>query len=99
MARFIAFFRDDPAADWVRKQHDKDHFAYLDAHKDRIVLAGGLRPGPGEWYCGGLWILEVADRDEAVRLVEDDPYFKLGLRRGYELFTWGKAPCYGAVTL
>ena len=60
MARFVAFFRDDPAADSVRKLHDRDHFAYLEAHRDRIVLAGGLRAGPGEWYCGGLWILEVA---------------------------------------
>jgi hypothetical protein len=59
----------------------------------------GCGPGPGEWFCGGLWVLEVADRDEAVRLVEGDPYFMLGLRRSYELFVWGKAPCYGAVTL
>jgi uncharacterized protein len=34
----------------------------------------------------GLWIMA-------------DPYFKLGLRKGYRLLVWGKAPCYEAVTL
>jgi len=34
-----------------------------------------------------------------VRLVEADPYFKLGLRKRYRLLVWGKAPCYEAVTL
>jgi hypothetical protein len=24
------------------------------------------RHAPGEWYCGGLWVLEVENRDEAV---------------------------------
>jgi hypothetical protein len=49
--------------------------------------------------CGGLWVLEVESRDEAVALCEQDPYFRLGLRRGYRLYTWGTAPVYGAVTL
>ena len=43
--------------------------------------------------------MEVADREDAVRLCEDDPYFRLGLRKGYRLCVWGKAPPYHAVTL
>lgn len=97
--RWVAMFEDDPAQDWVRKGHDQEHFAYLSRHADKIVLGGGLRPGPGEWYCGGLWVLEVESRDEAVRLIEGDPYFRLGLRKSYRLNVWGKAPNYGAVTL
>ena len=71
----------------------------MGANRDKIVIAGGLRPVPDEWYCGGLWVLEVASRDEAVTLIEHDPYFRLGLRKGYRLLVWGKAPCYGAVSL
>jgi len=63
------------------------------------VIAGGLRPAPGEAYCGGLWVMEVESRDDAVRLVEGDPYFQRGLRRGYRLLVWGKAPCYETVSL
>jgi len=36
---------------------------------------------------------------EAVRLIEQDPYFQLGRRKGYRLLVWGKAPCYGTVSL
>jgi uncharacterized protein len=99
MARWIALFEDDPDAAWVREKHNQDHFDYLEAHKDRIVIGGGLRPEPGAWFEGGLWVVEVSSREEAVALVENDPYFLLGLRKGYRLALWGKAPCYGAVTL
>jgi hypothetical protein len=43
--------------------------------------------------------MEVDSRDEAARLVEGDPYFRLGLRKSYRLLVWGKAPCYESVTL
>jgi hypothetical protein len=43
--------------------------------------------------------MEVNSRDEAVELIEGDPYLRLGLRRGYRLFVWGKAPCYQTVAL
>ena len=101
MTRWIAIFEDNPEeqAGWVRRQHAEDHFAYLAANSSRIRIGGGLRTEPGGWYCGGLWVLEVASRDEAVRLCEDDPYFKLGLRRSYRLMVWGKAPSYSDVVL
>lgn len=63
------------------------------------VIAGGLRASPGDWYCGGLWVMEVESREEAVKLVEADPYFRMGLRKSYPPLVWGKAPCYGAVSL
>jgi uncharacterized protein YciI len=99
MARWVAIFEDDVAALWVRERHDKDHFAYLAQHRDRIQIAGGLRPEPGGAFCGGLWVIEAPARDDAARLCEDDPYYKLGLRRGYRLFAWGKAPVYADVVL
>jgi len=91
MPRWVAIFEDNPDAGWVRKQHSEEHFAYLDRHKDKICEAGGLRPGPEEWFTGGLWVMDVETREEAARLCEEDPYFTLGLRRGYRLAVWGKA--------
>lgn len=99
MARWIVLFDDNSDAAWVRKDHSQAHFDYLAAHVDRILIGGGLRPEPGAWFEGGLLVLEVDSREEAVALVEADPYFTLGLRKGYRLAVWGKAPCYGAVTL
>ncbi len=97
--RWVAIFDDNEGLDSIRKEHGAAHFDYLALNRDQIVIAGGLRPAPGEWYCGGLWVMEVDARSDAVRLVEGDPYFRLGLRKSYRLPVWGKAPCYGAVTL
>ena len=43
MARWVAIFRDNPAADWVRKKHSQEHFDYLAARADRIKIGGGCR--------------------------------------------------------
>jgi uncharacterized protein YciI len=99
VTRWVAIFEDHPEARQVREQHREEHFAYLEAHKDKILLGGGLKPAPDEWWEGGLWILEVESRAEAARLCEDDPFFTMGLRKRYRLHIWGRAPCYGRVEL
>ena len=90
MARWVAIFEDTEIMPQVRSQFEAEHFAYLDAHADNILLAGGLRPAPGEPFVGGLWVLEVADRDEAIRLILLDQYHRRGWRQ-YRLLAWGKA--------
>ena len=101
MARWVALFEDHPReiGDPIRKNHSQAHFDYRAEHSDRILIGGGLRPNPDEWYCGGLWVIEVETREDAIGLIENDPYFTLGLRKSYRLMIWGKAPNYGAVTL
>jgi uncharacterized protein YciI len=101
MTRWAAIFEDTSGSESqrVREQYAAEHFAYLAEHRDKIVLAGGLRHNPEDWYCGGLWIIEVDQRDDAARLCENDPFFKRGLRKSYQLYVWGKAPPYGPVTL
>jgi uncharacterized protein YciI len=90
MARWIVVFDDKPEMLDVRKEFGQQHLAYLDAHKDQIQIGGGLRPNPGEDFVGGLWILEVNTREEAISLIENDPYYRTEFR-SYRLFTWGKA--------
>ena len=64
MARRVAIFEDnaEPEAGWVCKQHAADHFEYLEANRDTIGLAGGLRPDSDQWWNGGLWVMEVETR-------------------------------------
>ena len=101
MTRWVAIFEDntEPELGWIRAQHADAHFAYLADNRDKIVLGGGLRHAPGERYCGGMWVMDVDSREQAAALCESDPFFKLGLRKGYRLYVWGKAPCYRAVEL
>ena len=99
MTRFVALFHDavDPGA--VEPGISAAHFAYLNERKDRIVLAGGLRTDVGQPFCGSLWIIEAADRAEAERLVENDPFRRSAIWGAPDLFAWGKAPGYGKVEL
>jgi hypothetical protein len=97
--RWVAIFEDDPAADWVRKQHADEHLDYLARHRDRIVLAGGLRPGPNEWYWGGVVGPRRRRPGRGGGALRAGPVLRPRLRRGYRLYTWGKAPVYEAVTL
>jgi uncharacterized protein YciI len=95
VARWAAIFEDNPEAPNVRQAQRDAHFAYLARHADRILLAGGLRPGEDAYWSGGLWIIEADTRADAAGLCEEDPFFVHGLRKGYQLFIWGRAPCYG----
>lgn len=88
--RLVAIFDDTPPMAAVRARLEPAHLAFLDAHRDEIKQAGGLRDEPGGPYVGGLWVFEVASRERAVELIEADPYF-IAHRRPYRLLVWGKA--------
>lgn len=88
--RWVAIFDDKPGMLAVRQEREPLHLAYLLAHETEILIAGGLREAPGSGFVGGLWVLEVASRERAVALVENDPYF-VPACRSYRLLTWGKA--------
>jgi hypothetical protein len=90
MPRWIAFFEDEPGMLDIRRAREPLHLEYLERHASEILIAGGLRESPGAVFVGGLWVLEVASRERAVALIENDPYFVPALRR-YRLLTWGKA--------
>src|SRR5260370_42531908 len=88
--------KPETRAGWIRKQHAEKHFSYLAEHRDKILLGGGLRPAPGEWYCGGMWVVEVDSRDEAVVRCENDPLLQARapkrlppVRLGQGALPWG----------
>jgi len=88
--RFAVIFEEGPEMVPVRAEHEPAHLAYLEAHRDEILMAGGLRNEHGGPYAGGLWVFEVSSRDRAVALVEQDPYHQANPRQ-YRLLAWGKA--------
>jgi uncharacterized protein YciI len=89
-ARWIAFFTDTPEMLEIRKKRQDLHFDYLRRNASEIRIAGGCRETPGGYFVGGLWVLEVASRERAVELIENDPYYVAGCRP-YKLLVWGKA--------
>jgi uncharacterized protein YciI len=96
--RWIAIFTDTPDMLAIRAERGDLHLAYLRAHTDEILIAGGCREGPDQPFVGGLWVMEVPSRERAVELVEHDPYW-VPAHRSVRLLTWGKGLPELAVTL
>jgi uncharacterized protein len=88
--RLVAIFEDTPSMVEVRARLEPAHLAFLEAHRDEIKQAGGLRHEPGGAYAGGLWVFEVESKERAVELIEADPYHQAH-PRPYRLLVWGKA--------
>jgi uncharacterized protein YciI len=88
--RWIAFFTDTPDMMEIRKERQDVHLEYLKTNASEILIAGGCREAPDAAYIGGLWILEVATKERAIALIENDPYF-IPSYRTYQLLIWGKA--------
>jgi uncharacterized protein YciI len=96
--RFVVIFEEGDEMLPVREQLEPARLAFLEAHRDEIPMAGGLRNEHGGPYVGGLWVFEVDSRKRAVALIESDPYF-LANPRKYRLLAWGKALPKYQVTL
>lgn len=89
--RWVAVFEDDPTKLAVREAFTAAHMAYLHECHGAIVDAGGLRAAPGEAPCGGLWVVNAETPDEVMRLCEQDPFFRHGLRKSVRIFAWSEA--------
>lgn len=88
--RFVVIFEEGPEMAPVREAHEPAHLTYLEQHREEIRMAGGLRNQHGGPYVGGLWVCEVASRERAVELIEQDPFYRARPRK-YRLLAWGKA--------
>jgi uncharacterized protein len=73
------------------------HWAYEQSIKHKILCAGSLRSDDGATPIGGLLILDVETREEAMALVYADPATKAGLRRNMTVKRWNKAIFGGEV--
>lgn len=77
-----------------------DHLAYLDRHLGILLGVGpfqsddGSQPADGEG--GGLFILDVEDRNAAETFMADEPFNKAGLFETIEIRRWHKAYFDGA---
>jgi uncharacterized protein YciI len=96
---FVARFTDKPGIAERRTELLDEHFAWLDANRDRVRLAGSLRTDVGGDSVGGLWIIEAESKADAEQVYQTDPFFSNGLRANVELYHYVKANAERAVTL
>ena len=88
---FIARFTDKPDIAERRAELLDEHFAWLAANDDKVLLAGSVREDVGGASLGGLWIIEANSKAEAEQVYQTDPFFANGLRAKVEVFHYVKA--------
>jgi uncharacterized protein len=84
-------FVDDPGIDKEKKSALRAiHVEYVTRNADRIIASGGLFPDADDFPNGGLIILDVEDRNDAIAYIENDPFFLNGIFSTYTLHRWRK---------
>lgn len=88
---FVARFTDKPDIAERRAELLQDHFDWIEANGEKVLLAGSLRTDVGGASLGGLWIIEANSKAEAEQVFQTDPFFAQGLRAKVEVFHYVKA--------
>jgi uncharacterized protein YciI len=85
---FAIITHDAPDAAPIRTARLKEHLAHVEAHLDRLAVAGPLRDEAGA-FTGSLLIVKAASEAEARAILADDPYFKAGVWSRVEVSAFG----------
>lgn len=90
MNRWIVVLADDQQSEALalRKHHFGEHFEFLRSNFDKIVFSCGIKDTTdnAEPPHGGLWVVEAETKGDVIQLLEQDPYFRLGLRGRIDVY-------------
>ncbi len=78
---YIMVNEDRPAGEAtpIRDATREAHLAYLDRHKDIVVLAGGTLAEDSSTRTGSVFVINVPNRQAAERFSAEEPFRKAGL--------------------
>jgi uncharacterized protein YciI len=76
---YLIFGVDGPDAARIRAATREAHFAYLEQHRDIVVLGGATLADDGIARTGSVLVINVASRAEADAFARDEPFRKAGL--------------------
>lgn len=79
MPFFAVHCLDKPGHGAVRLDNRSRHLAWLESHRDRIVMAGPMLAGDGEGLVGSLLVVEHPDLGAVYAWCAEDPYAQAGL--------------------
>jgi uncharacterized protein YciI len=78
---YAVFSLDKPGTGALRDATRAAHLAYLERHRDKLVLGGATLSDDGAQKTGSLLLLNVKSRAEIDAFVADEPFTKAGLFR------------------
>ncbi|MBS27952.1 MAG: hypothetical protein CL566_03375 [Alphaproteobacteria bacterium] len=70
---YIIYQEDGPDSAALREKHKPAHFAYLEEHKDLLVLGGAMLADDDVTRIGSVLILNVPDRAAAEKFSKNEP--------------------------
>ena len=76
---YIIYQEDRPDGAPVRAANRDAHFAYLEKHKNILLLGGALLAEDGMTRTGSVLVINVPDRAAAEAFSRDEPFRKAGL--------------------
>ena len=80
---YLIYGVDGPDAARIRAAARDAHFAYLERHRDILVLGGATLADDGIARTGSVLIINVANRAEADAFARDEPFRGAGLFAQY----------------
>ena len=87
---FILECLDRPDSLPLRLANRPAHLAYIEAHLDRVIVAGPILADDGTTPIGSLLILADDSRDAVEAFAAADPYAKAGLFATVTIRPWRK---------
>lgn len=88
---FIIETFDKPAHADVRVRERTAHLAFLECNKSLLLACGAKLNDDGSNAGGGLYVVDLATRDEAERFIAKDPFALAGLFERVIIVRWRKA--------
>jgi hypothetical protein len=82
---YIIFQEDRPDGAAVRAANREAHFAYLEKHREILVLGGALLAEDGTTRTGSVLIINVPDLAAAEAFSREEPFRKAGLFRAVKI--------------
>ena len=82
---YMLYGVDRPDGAARRQRAREEHFRYLEAHKDKLVLGGATLRDDDDGRTGSVLILNVPDRAAAEAFAEAEPLRKAGVFAQYTI--------------
>jgi hypothetical protein len=76
---YIIYQEDRPDGAAIRTAMREQHFAYLERHKDILVLGGALLADDGATRTGSVLVINAPNKEAAELFSEGEPFRKAGL--------------------
>ena|ERR1700728_4394903 len=82
---YIIYQEDREGGESIRAAERDGHLAYLERHKDILVLGGALLADDGAKRTGSCLIINVPGREAAEAFSRDEPFRKAGLFKSVKI--------------